>query len=110
MASEIDRLVDDLKNNDALLEEVENLAPGMEATVAWANERGYTFSLDEMVAHIEEENAELSDDDLDAVAGGVANMATMNTSALLRRPGGAIGAAIAGIAIGGPITFPGGDP
>ena len=95
--------VDDLKNNDALLEEVENLDPGIEVTVAWANEHGYSFSLEELVAHIEAEKARLSDEDLDAVAGGVGG--TGQTP----HHGGYIPYGIA-VATGGLAHLPGIDP
>ncbi len=71
MATEIERLVTDLDHNNALLGEAESLAPGLEVTVAWANEKGYAFSVEELVTHIEEENAQLSDEDLDAISGGI---------------------------------------
>jgi predicted ribosomally synthesized peptide with nif11-like leader len=71
MTTEIERLLTDLKDNNALLEELASLEPGIEVTVAWANGKGYGVSAEELEAHIEEQNAELSDDDLDAVAGGI---------------------------------------
>jgi len=69
--SEIERLIEDIQKDAALMKEVESFGGEPEALVKWANERGYAFSLQELQVHIEAQNAQLTDDDLDKVAGGI---------------------------------------
>jgi predicted ribosomally synthesized peptide with nif11-like leader len=67
--SEIDRFLSDLQNDAGLRQELAGLGQDMEACVRWANAKGYSFTLDEARA-LGGFDADLSDDDLEKVAGG----------------------------------------
>jgi len=68
---DIERFVSDLKEKPALLAEVKSGAMGLSAVVELAQAKGYDISVDEAKAYIREQaGQELSDDQLDAVAGG----------------------------------------
>jgi predicted ribosomally synthesized peptide with nif11-like leader len=66
---EIERLVDAIQNDAGIMEELESLGNDLDATVAWAAEKGYTFSVKELQAHFEAQE-ELTEDELESVAGG----------------------------------------
>jgi len=69
--SDIQRFVSDLKGNQALLDEVKSGGVGLAAVVELAQARGYDITVDEAKAYIRDQaGQELSDDQLDAVAGG----------------------------------------
>jgi len=69
--ADIQRFVSDLKENQALLDEVKSGAIGLEAVVELAQARGYDITVDEAKAYIRDQaNQELSDEQLDMVAGG----------------------------------------
>ena len=69
--ADIQRFVNDLKANQALLDEVKSGAVGLAAVVELAQARGYDITVDEAKAYIREQSSqELSDEQLDAVAGG----------------------------------------
>jgi predicted ribosomally synthesized peptide with nif11-like leader len=72
MSSEIERLVGDIQNHARLQEEAKGLGTDPKALVEWANGKGYEFSLDELNAYAEAQLAELSEEELEQVAGGVA--------------------------------------
>jgi predicted ribosomally synthesized peptide with nif11-like leader len=66
---EVDRFLTDLQKDAGLRQELADLGQDMEACVRWANAKGYAFSLDE--AHeMGVFDADLSEDDLEKVAGG----------------------------------------
>ena len=71
MTTEIERLAADIKTDEKLLEEAKGLGTDTDAIVTWANERGYDFSIEELDSHIEEQTAQLSEDELNDVAGGL---------------------------------------
>lgn len=66
---EVDRFLSDLQNDAGQRQELAKLGPDMEACVQWANAQGYQFTLEEALeAGIFD--SDLSDDDLEQVAGG----------------------------------------
>ena len=68
-SSEADRFLTDLQNDAGLRQELENLGQDIEACVRWANAKGYAFTREEAET-IGAFDADLSDDDLEQVAGG----------------------------------------
>jgi len=69
--ADIQRFVSDLKANQGLLDEVKSGAVGLASLVELAQARGYDFTADEARAYIRgQASQELSDEQLDAVAGG----------------------------------------
>jgi predicted ribosomally synthesized peptide with nif11-like leader len=65
---EVDRFMSDLGRDPELLREFRRLADDLGEAVRWANARGYDFTRDEAATIYR--RGELSDDDLDMVAGG----------------------------------------
>ncbi len=82
MTSEIDRLTHDLQNAESLREEAKTLGTDPGSMVAWASERGYDFSLEELIAHNEAQRSELTEEELGKVAGGVGALAWYRSDAL----------------------------
>ena len=69
--AEIERFVADMKTNPDLLAEVRQSGGGLQSVVDLAKSNGYDVSLDEAKAYVQGEAGKtLSDDQLDAVAGG----------------------------------------
>lgn len=69
--SEVDRFVADLKDDAALREELTGSAAGVASVVAFAQGKGYDISADEARDYIQAQSQRnLSDAELDAVAGG----------------------------------------
>jgi predicted ribosomally synthesized peptide with nif11-like leader len=68
-SSEVDRFLSDLQNDAGLRQELAKLGQDMEACVQWANSKGYAFTVDEAL-EMGAFDADLSDDDLEKVAGG----------------------------------------
>ena len=69
--ADIERFVADLKSNASLLDEAKGVSGGLAAMVAFADSKGYGITVDEAKSYIADKaNAELSDAQLDAVAGG----------------------------------------
>jgi len=70
-AADIERFVADLKGNASLLGEAKAAPGGLGAMVDLAKSKGYDITVDEAKSYIADKaNQELSDDQLDAVAGG----------------------------------------
>ncbi|CVK19416.1 Nif11-like leader peptide family RiPP precursor [Sporomusa sphaeroides] len=67
--SEIQRFNKDLKENKEMLEEVTKAGNDLAKIVAYANAKGYNFTVAELEAGVK--SAELSEEQLDKVAGGV---------------------------------------
>jgi predicted ribosomally synthesized peptide with nif11-like leader len=65
---DLDRFISDLQRDPELLQEFRRLSSDMDAAVRWVNSRGYAFTRDE--AERMDADGELSDEDLDQVAGG----------------------------------------
>ena len=67
--SEMERFAKDLQNDEAILEEVRDVGTDNQAVVRFANAKGYDFTLEEVEA-IVAKSGELSDEQLESVAGG----------------------------------------
>jgi len=68
---DIERFVSDLQANASLLDEAKGVSGGVAAMADFAKSKGYDVTADEAKAYISDKaNAELSDDQMDAVAGG----------------------------------------
>lgn len=75
--AEIERFVNDLASNESLRETVVNASEGVESLVAIAQDHGYDINIDEARDYIQANTqGELSDDQLDAVAGGKTSVFT----------------------------------
>lgn len=68
--AEIERFVKDVKTNPALQADVKKAGSDQQAFVTLAKSKGYDFTLDELKKHAEQKKGELSQEDLDKVAGG----------------------------------------
>lgn len=67
--SEVERFLSDLQSDAGLRQELETLGQETEASIRWANAKGYAFTSEE--AHeLGAFDADLSNDDLEQVAGG----------------------------------------
>ncbi|XWN30184.1 MAG: Nif11-like leader peptide family RiPP precursor [Devosia sp.] len=81
--SEVKRFVDDLSANKKLLDEAQGKSTGIESLVSLAKERGYDFTVDEVKEYIRAESQhELSDEDLDAIAGGAGQGSSAKTAVM----------------------------
>ena len=69
--SEVERFVSDLKSDAALREDLQGSAAGVASVVEFAQSRGYDIGVDEARQYIQAQTgSELSDAELDHVAGG----------------------------------------
>lgn len=68
-SSEVERFLTDLRTDAGLRQELENLGQDTEARVRWANAKGYAFTSEEAL-ELGTFDEDLSDDDLEKVAGG----------------------------------------
>ncbi len=66
---EVDRFLSDLQNDAGRRQELTELGQDMEACVHWANAQGYQFTVEEAL-ETGVFDSDLSDDDLEKVAGG----------------------------------------
>ncbi len=67
----MERFINDLKGDTALLGEMKEISAGIASIVQFAKGKGYDISVDEAKAYISEKaNQELSDEQMDAIAGG----------------------------------------
>lgn len=67
--SEIKRFNKDLSENTGMLEEVKKIGNDVPKIVAYANSKGYTFTVADVEANAKK--GELSEEQLDKVAGGL---------------------------------------
>ena len=67
--NEVERFLTDLQGDAGLRQELETLGQDTEACVRWANAKGYAFT-SEQALELGAFDADLSDDDLEQVAGG----------------------------------------
>lgn len=67
--AELSRLLEDVRNTPRLLEELKGLVRDPEAAIRWAGDKGYDLDRED-AADLRDGEQELSDDDLDQVAGG----------------------------------------
>lgn len=68
-SSEVERFLADLQKDAGLRQELEALGQDTEACVRWANAKGYAFTHGEAL-DLGVFDTDLSDDDLEQVAGG----------------------------------------
>jgi hypothetical protein len=68
--ADVDRLVVDLRANRPLAEEIAKGAGGLRSVVDIANRRGYQITIDEARQYMREKASNLTDAELDALAGG----------------------------------------
>ena len=69
--AEVERFVESLKNDEGLRTELAGHASGVGSVVEFAKDKGYDITADEARDYIQSQSQrELSDDELDAVAGG----------------------------------------
>jgi len=69
--SELDRFISDVKRSEKLQEELKAAGAGAGAIVKVATGKGYDFSADELKAFVETKKGELSEEQLEKVAGGL---------------------------------------
>lgn len=68
---DVERFVADLKSDDGLRSELAANASGVSSIVSFAKDKGYAITPDEVTGYIQDQTAnELSDTQLDAIAGG----------------------------------------
>ena len=68
--TEIGRFAKDIEENADLKEELKKAGVDEAAIVAFANGKGYDFTAEELKAATEKKKAELSEEELEKVAGG----------------------------------------
>ena len=69
--ADVERFVEDLKNDAGLREELKGQAAGVASVVEFAKGKGYDIGADEARAYIQAQaSRDLSDEELDAIAGG----------------------------------------
>lgn len=66
---EVDRFLTDLQSDAGLRQELADVGQDVEACVHWANAKGYAFTREEAL-EMGAFDADLSEDDLEKVAGG----------------------------------------
>lgn len=68
--AELERFANDVRTNDTLKAEAKSAGTDEAAVAAFAKSKGYDFSAEELKAYADARKAELSDEELDKVAGG----------------------------------------
>lgn len=68
-SSELNRLLEDLRHDAALLQESRGILRDPDGALRWAVDRGYRLTLEDLV-ELCDSDGELSDDDLEQAAGG----------------------------------------
>lgn len=76
---EMERFAKDVKTNSALQDELKKAGTDEKAVVSIANAKGYDFSLEELKAYADSKKGELSDDQLQKVAGGASNVCAVTS-------------------------------
>jgi predicted ribosomally synthesized peptide with nif11-like leader len=77
--ADIERFADDVKKNPALREELEG-KNGIPAVLGVATQHGYEITQDDLVAYAQSQNPELSNKELNAVAGGAGSTFVVNAT------------------------------
>ena len=65
----LNRLLEDVRKDPRLLEELKGFIYDPSASIRWASDKGYDLDPED-VKNLRDSDQELSDDDLDQVAGG----------------------------------------
>ena len=75
--SEIQRFISDIKSDETLRMELTSQASGVGSVVEFAKSHDYDVTAEDVIAHMRAQlGKELSDEDLDAVAGGASTAAS----------------------------------
>jgi predicted ribosomally synthesized peptide with nif11-like leader len=81
--AEVERFIADIKGDEALRADIATDPANLAAIVEKANAKGYDFTLDEAKAHISAQaGTELTDEQLDSVAGGKSGPPTVSVDAI----------------------------
>lgn len=75
---DLERFAKDVKKDTKLQEELKKAGTDEKAVIGIAKARGYDFSLEELKAYAEQKKGELSEEQLDKVAGGSTTVAVEN--------------------------------
>lgn len=75
--SEVERLAADASGNSDLQEALKNAGTDVEAVAAAARDRGYDVTAEELQSHAQAKKGELSEEQLEQVAGGTNTTATV---------------------------------
>lgn len=76
--AEIERFAADLKMDAALQQAAKNKAADVARLVEAARAQGYDITLDDVRAHLRAQRHDLSDQELEAIAGGATGMMGIN--------------------------------
>jgi predicted ribosomally synthesized peptide with nif11-like leader len=68
-SAELNRLLEDVRKDPCLLDELRSLLGDLDAALRWAGDKGYHLTRED-VAELCDSDRELSDDDLEEAAGG----------------------------------------
>jgi len=68
---ELERFVKDASENNDFQKELKSVGADVEAIVTFASGKGYDFTVDELKSFVDAKKGELSEEQLDKVAGGV---------------------------------------
>ena len=91
--ADVERFVADLKSNDELRDEVTGAAGGIGSIVEVAKDKGYDITVEEARDYIRSQaSSELSDEQLDQVAGGKGGSSVANVTVAVN--------VVAGVAVG----------
>lgn len=75
--AEAERFVADLKNDAGMVEELKGQPASLDSVASFAKGKGYDISNDDAIAYLKvTKGDELSDEDLDAIAGGKSSSQT----------------------------------
>ena len=77
--SEVERFSKDVQADTKLQEELKKAGTDEKAVVSIAKARGYDFSAEDLKAYAESKKGELSEEDLQKVAGGTNNVCAVST-------------------------------
>lgn len=80
---ELKRFSKDLKSDQALQDEAKASGTSPEDVTKMANAKGYDFSVEELTAAAEKSKGELSEEDLDKVAGGAVIVEAVGTTVVV---------------------------
>lgn len=103
--AEVERFHNDLAANPALQAEAKAAASGLASIVAFAKGHGYEFTLDEAKAYMQARAPrELSEQQLDALAGGAKDVAAAQTNVVANAEAVVNAAAVTDVAVGAEVA------
>ncbi len=80
---ELKRFSEDLKTNQELQDAAKAAGTSAEAVTKMANDKGYDFTVEELTAAAEKSKGELSEEQLDKVAGGAVVVEAIGTTVVV---------------------------